>query len=95
MITLINHQGLKIIKGIQIQNPAPHIGLAYLGAFLKKHGYSYTAIDACGEALDQILPYEDNDDIMIQGLTIQQILQRIPQETNYYEIVDLSLHNYL
>lgn len=84
MITLINHQGLKIIKGIQIQNPAPHIGLAYLGAFLKKHGYSYTAIDACGEALDQIFPYEDNDDIMIQGLTIQQILQRIPPDTKIF-----------
>ncbi len=78
MITLINHQGLKIIKGIQIQTPAPSIGLAYIGAYLKQNGYSYTAIDACGEALDQILPYEDNEQMMIQGLTVTQILEMVP-----------------
>lgn len=81
MITLINHQGLKLIKGIQIQTPAPPIGLAYIGAFLKKNGHSYTAIDACGEGLDQIFPYEKNEQIMFQGLTIQQILDKIPVDT--------------
>ncbi|RJQ48963.1 MAG: radical SAM protein [Nitrospiraceae bacterium] len=84
MITLINHQGLKAIRGIQIQNPAPHIGLAYLGAFLKKNGHNYTAIDACGEALDQILSYEDKNDIMIQGLTVSQIIPRIPSDTRIF-----------
>jgi radical SAM superfamily enzyme YgiQ (UPF0313 family) len=81
MITLINHQGLKLIEGIQIQTPAPPLGLSYIGAFLKKNGYSYTAIDACGEALDQILPYEKNDKIMVQGLTILQILDKIPADS--------------
>jgi radical SAM superfamily enzyme YgiQ (UPF0313 family) len=81
MITLINHQGLKLIEGIQIQTPAPPLGLAYIGAYLKKHGHSYTAIDACGEALDQILTSKFNEYIKIQGLTIPQVLQRIPANT--------------
>lgn len=84
MITLINHQGLKVVKGIQIQTPAPPIGIAYIGAFLKKHGYSYTAIDACGEALDQKLPYDNDKQIMIQGLTTPQILQRVPKGTKIF-----------
>ena len=57
MITLINHQGLKVLEGIQLQSPSPSIGLAYIGAFLHKHGYDYTAIDACGEALESVRPY--------------------------------------
>ena len=50
-IVLINHQGLKLVAGIQVQTPTPPIGLAYVGSYIKKHGYDYTAIDACGEAL--------------------------------------------
>lgn len=81
MITLINHQGLKLVKGIQIQTPAPPIGLAYIGAVLAKNGHSYKAIDACGEALNQIRPSDDNPQIMIQGLTTAQIIDRIPENT--------------
>ncbi|MBT6600609.1 MAG: radical SAM protein [Nitrospina sp.] len=84
MITLINHQGLKLIKGIQIQTPSPSIGLAYIGAFLKQHAIQYTAIDACGAALDQIFPLENDSEIMVQGLTNKQILERIPKDTKIF-----------
>ncbi|MBI4698275.1 MAG: cobalamin B12-binding domain-containing protein [Nitrospirae bacterium] len=81
MITLINHQGLKLVKGIQIQTPAPPLGLAYIGAYLKHHGYAYTAIDACGEALDQIYDYKAGGQLKIQGYTLPQILERLPGNT--------------
>ena len=81
MITLINHQGLKVNKGIQLQSPSPSIGLAYIGAYLKKHGHDYTAIDACGEAMDQIVQHHEFPDIMIQGLTHEEVLERIPSDT--------------
>ncbi len=68
MITLINHQGLKLVKGIQRQSPAPPIGLAYIGAYWKQNGYAYTAIDACGEALEQIFDYKRNEQIKIESL---------------------------
>ena len=78
MIALINHQGLKVLEGIQLQSPSPPIGLAYIGAFLRKHGYDYTAVDACGEALESIRPYAGDESIFIQGLTNDQALERIP-----------------
>ena len=37
-IVLINHQGLKLSSGIQIQSPSPPIGMAYIGAYLKQNG---------------------------------------------------------
>ena len=92
MITLINHQGLKIVKGIQLQSPSPSIGLAYVGAYLKARGLSYTAIDACGEALEQVYPYQGKPDIMVQGLTIAQVLARIPAGTRVFGFTCLFSH---
>ncbi len=94
VITLINHQGLKTVSGIQIQTPSPSIGLAYIGAFVKKHGYEYTAIDACGEALDQIRPYPSTrgEPIMIQGLTVDQVVARVPDQTRVFGFTCLFSH---
>ncbi len=92
MITLINHQGLKTITGIQIQTPSPPIGLAYLGGFLKKNGHDYHGIDACGENLDQIFPYPKKENVMVQGLTPDQIRERIPKKTTIFGFTCLFSH---
>jgi len=81
MITLINGPGLKIASGIQLQTPAPSIGLAYLGAFLKSKGLEYQAIDACGEALDQIRRSSVLKNVLVQGLSNKEILERVPADT--------------
>ena len=91
-ITLINHQGLKTATGLQLQTPSPSIGLAYLGAYLKKHGYSYKAIDACGEALDQIRPHPSRPNVMVQGLSIQEVVDRVPADTRIVGMTCLFSH---
>ncbi|MCC7007196.1 MAG: B12-binding domain-containing radical SAM protein [Acidobacteria bacterium] len=94
MITLINHQGLKTASGLQIQTPSPSLGLAYIGAFLKRHGYTYTAIDACGEALDRIRPYRNirSEPILIQGLTVDEVVARVPMSTRVFGFTCLFSH---
>ena len=92
MITLINHQGLKVVKGIQLQSPSPPIGLAYIGGYLRHKGLSYTGIDACGEALDQVYPYQGMNDILVQGLTIPQVIERIPSDTKIFGFTCLFSH---
>ena len=78
-IVLINHQGLKLSSGLQIQSPSPPIGLAYIGAYLKKNGYDYFGIDACGEALSKIRKVKPDADLLIQGLSNKEIIQKIPK----------------
>lgn len=91
MITLINHPGLKMVQGIQIQTPSPSIGLAYIGAAVRASGRDYCGIDACGENLDQI--YEGDDpSILIQGLTPEEILARIPKQTTLFGFTCLFSH---
>ncbi|MBI3312897.1 MAG: B12-binding domain-containing radical SAM protein [Candidatus Omnitrophica bacterium] len=92
MITLINHQGLKVLKDIQLQSPSPSIGLAYLGAYLKKNGFDYTAIDACGLAMNQIRLYPKLKNVYVQGLTVEQVMERIPDKTRIFGFTCLFSH---
>jgi len=91
-IVLINHQGLKVLKGLQLQSPSPSIGLAYLGAHLEQHGLSYTAIDACGLAMDQIRPYPEMDGVFVQGLTVSEVVERIPAQARIVGFTCLYSH---
>ncbi len=81
MVTLINHQGLKVLRGIQIQTPSPPLGLAYIGGFLKTKGIDYFAIDGCGENLEKINKYKYHEDIAIQGLSEYEIIDKIPENS--------------
>ena len=91
-IVLFNHQGLKLTSGIQIQTPSPPIGLAYIGAYIKEHGYNYLSIDACGEALDQVIPSKHDPNLLIQGLTIEQIIDKIPSDVDVVGLTSLFSH---
>jgi radical SAM superfamily enzyme YgiQ (UPF0313 family) len=60
---------------------SPPLALAYLASSLIKAGYEVTAIDALGEAIDKVIIYEDPK-CRVRGLTIDEIIQRIPPQTN-------------
>ena len=92
MITLINHPGLKTSTGLQLQTPSPPIGLAYLGAFLKSKGHAYTAVDACGAALDRVQPYGRREDTWIQGLSVEEVVERVPEDTRVVGFTCLFSH---
>jgi anaerobic magnesium-protoporphyrin IX monomethyl ester cyclase len=79
LITLINPPGLKMLAGLQMHTPNPNLGLAYISAAIKQAGYEYACIDAVGEAIDEVHPYDGRDDIMSQGLSLEATVQRIPE----------------
>jgi anaerobic magnesium-protoporphyrin IX monomethyl ester cyclase len=81
MITLINPPGLKSFSGLQMHTPNPPIGLAYVAAAVRDAGYRYAVIDGTGLALDSVHPYPNRADLLMQGLSIDEILVRIPRET--------------
>ena len=62
------------------------LGLAYLGGVLEKAGYKTKIIDATGEKRPiQITRSEDNE-YNIQGLTTEQIIERIDSNTYIFGI---------
>ncbi len=77
MITLINPPGIKTFSGLQMHSPNPPLGLAYIAAAIKDAGLPCQVIDGTGLALDEVRPYPDRDDFMIQGLSFDEIIARI------------------
>ncbi len=59
----------------------PPLALAYLSASLETDGCRVSAIDAVGEAINQVHIFEDME-CRVRGLSIDGILRRIPGETD-------------
>jgi len=81
VITLINSPSIKTLTGLQMQSPNPPLGLAYIAAAIRDAKIPYHVIDATGEALDTVTPYPTRDDFRIQGMAVDDIIDRIPAET--------------
>ncbi len=81
MITLINPPGIKSFSGLQMHTPNPPLGLAYIAGTLKAVGLPFRVIDATGEALDEVSPYPDRGDFMVQGLPLGEVVRRIHPDT--------------
>ena len=82
MIALVNPPGIKTFSGLQMHTPNPPLGLAYVAAALREAGFAYQVIDATGAALDAVSPYPDRSDFMMQGLTVDETVQRIPADAD-------------
>ena len=82
MIALVNPPGIKTFSGLQMHTPNPPLGLAYVAAALREAGFAYRVIDATGAALDAVSPYPDRSDFMMQGLTVEETVRRIPAEAD-------------
>lgn len=82
VVTLINPPGIKTFSSIQMQTPNPPIGTAYIAGALKKAGIPYHVIDAVGEGMDIITSYARRGDMKVQGLTYDQIADRIPVDSD-------------
>lgn len=63
----------------------PPLGLAYVAASLENRGHRVTLIDAVGEAIEQHALM--GKDYVVHGLSTEQILDRVPPET---EVVGIS-----
>ena len=82
MITLINPPGLKTFSGLNMHTPNPPLGLAYIAGTLRAEGYGVSVIDAVGEKLEQITPFEYREDLMVQGLDVEEIVKRVDPSSN-------------
>ena len=59
----------------------PCIGLAYVAGYVRQYGYDVTIVDAIGEGLNRYWPLDDHPGYICQGLRFDEIVDRIPPDT--------------
>ncbi|MBF0369600.1 MAG: B12-binding domain-containing radical SAM protein [Magnetococcales bacterium] len=80
VVTLV--RGPIVLSETSINNAAtPAIGLAYIAGYARHFGYRPEIIDAIGLGLNQIVPLERYPGYMSHGLTLNELLSRIPKES--------------
>lgn len=76
--------------------PSPPLGLAFIAAALQKAGHKVTVIDTIAEGPKQFTPLtEDDKEIVVQGLTHRQVLDRIPIDTDLIGLTIMFTNNWL
>ncbi len=60
----------------------PCLGLAYVSAYVRAHGYATTIVDAIGEGLNRYWSLPERPGYACQGLAFDEVLARIPRDVD-------------
>lgn len=82
MITLIRPPHIIPTVTFSAHSGVPPLGMAYLAGALHEAGIQFTVIDSIGEGLSS-LSYSEKLDAHILGLTFEEIIERIPENSKY------------
>src|SRR5580698_8061618 len=74
-------------------NPSPPLGLAFIAGTLRNNGHKVTIIDAIAEKPEQYNPFKG--DIVINGLSNQEILESVPAGTDIIGLTIMFTQNWL
>ena len=68
------------------QDAVPPIGPAYITGSLVVAGHDVSAVDAVGECLEQYTRLPGYDNVLVHGLTGDEIVDRIPSDVDVIAI---------
>lgn len=76
-------RGPLVSTALALNNEAtPAIGLAYIAGYLEQFGHQITFVDGIAEGLNKVWPAPGYEGYLCQGLTFDEIIDRIPPETD-------------
>ncbi len=94
-VCLIKPPTLTAPRSLSYFGSVPSLGLAYVAAALRQAGHRVTVIDAPGEAYDSRWSWSTAvGQLRGQGLTLEQIVERIPAEVEVVGITHMFLHEW-
>ena len=81
-ITLLRTPIVSAAGALAFSSIVPPITLAILSSNLRAAGFNVSNIDSVGEDIDHIAPVPRNPNLNYQGLSIEEIVKKIPENTN-------------
>ena len=70
----------------------PPLGIAYLAAYAKQLGHDVHVVDAVGEAVKSIRPWPHWKKRLIQGLSFEEVIARIPRDSDVIGVSCMFTH---
>ncbi|HRK01530.1 MAG TPA: radical SAM protein [Oligoflexia bacterium] len=70
----------------------PPLGIAYIAGYLRSHHHEVTVVDAVGAAVRKLEPWPKRKKRLIQGLSFEEILERIPSDTQVIGVTCMFTH---
>jgi anaerobic magnesium-protoporphyrin IX monomethyl ester cyclase len=65
----------------------PPLGIGYLAAYVRQLGHKVAVVDAVGDAVTRITPWPLRERRLFQGLSFEEIYERIPEDS---DVIGLS-----
>jgi anaerobic magnesium-protoporphyrin IX monomethyl ester cyclase len=90
-LTLIQPPALMAVDNYSTITQPP-LGIAYIAAYVKQKGHDVHVVDAVGEAIQQIHPWPLRKKRLIQGLTFDEIVARIPEDSDVIGVSCMFTH---
>jgi anaerobic magnesium-protoporphyrin IX monomethyl ester cyclase len=94
LVTLIRPSTLTSQNNVG-NDSGPPLGIAYLAGSLLKASHQVKVIDGMGEGIGKYRVLEGFPDLLQHGLTIEDILDRIPKETDLIGITSMFSRSWL
>jgi radical SAM superfamily enzyme YgiQ (UPF0313 family) len=70
----------------------PPLGIAYLAAYARAQGHQVTVVDGVGAAVTRLRPWPKREKRLFQGLSFEEIIERIPKDTEVLGISCMFTH---
>jgi anaerobic magnesium-protoporphyrin IX monomethyl ester cyclase len=94
-VCLIRGPVVALPHGLSMHGPTPPIGLAYIAAVLRDAGHDLTVVDAAGEGIDQVVDLPSPiGAIRRTGLSAEEIVARVPRDTQMVGVSIMFLHEW-
>ena len=72
----------------------PHLGLAYIAAFVRERGHEVEIVDGVGEAISTFTVWEPRPDFLVQGLSFDDIIERVAPDTELIGLTCMFTHSW-
>jgi radical SAM superfamily enzyme YgiQ (UPF0313 family) len=70
----------------------PPLGIAYLAAYARQCGHQVSVIDAVGAAVTKLRPWPQREKRLLQGLSSEEIIARIPTDIEVIAVSAMFTH---
>ena len=70
----------------------PPLGIAYLAAYARRHGHDVAVVDGVGAAVTRLRPWPLREKRLFQGLSFEEIIARVPQDSDVIGVSCMFTH---